>query len=74
MQLEVELLRLFVTISFTLQKINEDKFNNLDEYCSSFCERQYIQGFCYISNLDHVTLPPPPTDSDFKHLFSCNTV
>ena len=32
-----------------LRKINEDNFDQLDDYGVPFCERQYTQGACYIS-------------------------
>ena len=71
--MQVELLRLFVTIGFNLQKINEDKLNHSDEYCN----RKSIHG-SYISNSDHVPLSPPPpppspTASDFLRAIFCKS-
>ena len=59
----MKLLRVFVAI--TLQKINQDNFNELDDYGAPFCEREYPHGSCDISlfkfrSFDQSNPPEPP--------------
>ena len=69
------LLRLSVTIS--LQKVNEDDLNERDDYGVPFSEQQYTHVSCYISLLKCKSFDqsnPPRMASNFRHLLSCSTI
>ena len=70
------LLELFVTIS--LQKINQDNFNERDDYGEPFSEQQYTHGSYYTSLFKYKSFgqsdPPPRIASNFRHLLSWGTI
>ena len=63
----MKLLRLFITISFTKDEI--DNISQLDDYDVPFSEQQYTHGSCYISlfkfkSFDRYNPPELPQISD----------